>query len=328
MSIKVGSGIDARAGTVTGMNMALGMLLDQGDGLVTRARATEVVPRWVIEHACRSGQLQRVLPGVYRDTAVPDTRMLWRRAALAWLDGRGALSHTTALAVWGVPQPARGALDAPLHVTVPAAVRIRSRPGVEVHRRAGFAPEPPHAVVRGGQLITPLDRSLVEAWPLLPAADRRAPVIRAVNDRMTTPGRLRTALGAMPRLEGRAELDSLLGLLAAGCLSPLEIFGHQRVFNAPGMPPFQRQVRVRIGSRSAYLDVYAEAEKVDFELDGASVHADSRLREIDLRRDALLATLGILVVRFTHYRLVYETEAVQREILAILASRRGLALRS
>jgi hypothetical protein len=46
---------------------------------------------------------------------------------------------------------------------------------------------------------------------------------------------------------------------------------------------------------------------VNFELDGASVHGNRRQREIDLRRDALLATLGVLVVRFTHHRLVYET---------------------
>jgi very-short-patch-repair endonuclease len=178
--------------------------------------------------------------------------------------------------------------------------------------------------VRAGQLVTPIEQSLVDSWPLLPSADRRTPVIRAVNDRMTTPERVRAALCTVPKLPRRAELSRLLDLLAAGCRSALEIFGHEHVFSARGMPEFQRQVPVRLGNRTTYLDVYAEAEMVNFELDGASIHRDPRQHEIDLRRDALLAGLGILVVRFTHRRLVYETAAVQREVLAILHSRRAL----
>ncbi|MFK3979186.1 DUF559 domain-containing protein [Micromonospora sp. NPDC050397] len=70
-----------------------------------------------------------------------------------------------------------------------------------------------------------------------------------------------------------------------------------------------------------YLDVYAERERVAFELDGAATHGDPRQREIDLRRDALLATVGILVVRFSHRRLLHETTEVRREVVAILAGR-------
>ena len=44
-------------------------------------------------------------------------------------------------------------------------------------------------------------------------------------------------------------------------------------------------------------------------------------REIDLRRDALLATVGILVVRFSHRRLTADPAQVRQETLAILASR-------
>jgi very-short-patch-repair endonuclease len=304
------------------MNPELKALLQRGGGLVTRSRASEVVPMWTIEHACRRGHLIRVLPGVYRDPGVPVTPSLLNRAALAWLDGRGALSHTTALALWGLHHPAEPAGS--VHVTVPSNVRIRSQRTVTVHRRSSFAPEPPYARIRAGQLVTPIEQSLVDAWPILAPADRRAPVIQAVNDRLSTPGRIRAAMRTSPKLAGRAELDRLLDLLAAGCRSPLEIFGHEHVFTAPGMPEFQRQVRVKLGRRVVYLDVYAEAEMVNFELDGARVHNDPRQHEADLRRDALLATLGMLVVRFTHSRLVYETAALQREILAILASRHAI----
>jgi len=59
-----------------------------------------------------------------------------------------------------------------------------------------------------------------------------------------------------------------------------------------------------------------------WELDGREGHVSKADRERDLRRDAALAARGILVVRFTHYRLTHEPEAVRREILAILAARR------
>ncbi|GGR95181.1 hypothetical protein GCM10010169_44690 [Micromonospora fulviviridis] len=101
----------------------------------------------------------------------------------------------------------------------------------------------------------------------------------------------------------------------------MEIWGHEHVFTGPAMPAFRRQVRVRVGRRTMYLDLFAERERVNIELDGATTHGDPRQREIDLRRDALLATVGILVVRFTHRRLVHDTDEVRRETLAILAHR-------
>lgn len=245
---------------------------------------------------------------------------LRRRAVLAYANGRGALSHTSALEVWGLRQQPDGE---PMHLSVPAAgVRLLSGEQLVVHRRRRFAMGPPDVVVRRGVAVTCLERTLVDAWPLLPPAERRAPLIKAVNDRMTTPARVAEALANAPRLPGRAELRVLLDRLTAGCRSPLEIWGYDHVFTGPGMPPFQRQVRVQVGRRTTYLDVYAEQERVNFELDGAATHGDPRQREIDLRRDALLATVGILVVRFAHRRLVHETAAVRREILAILATRR------
>ncbi|MEV7327894.1 DUF559 domain-containing protein [Micromonospora sp. NPDC093244] len=170
--------------------------------------------------------------------------------------------------------------------------------------------------------VTRLDRTLVDCWPLLPAVDRPGLVIRVVNDRLTTPQRLVAALAEVPRLTGRAAMRGLLDRLAAGCRSPLEIWGHDHVFIGPGMPAFARQARVRVGARTIYLDMFAETERVDIELDGATSHGNPAEREIDLRRDALLATVGILVVRFSHRRLLTDPAQVRQETRAILANRR------
>jgi very-short-patch-repair endonuclease len=297
------------------MDPLLDALVTNGGGLVTRRAALRVVPSWALEGACRTGDLARLLPGVFCRPALAADSSVRRRAALAYADGRGVLSHPTALAVWGLHRPAAAE---PIHLTVPARVRLRSRPGLVVH---ATTLDPP-TVVRSGQPVTRLERSLVDAWPCLPAAARSGPVIQAVNDRMTTVARLSAQLIEAPHLPGRADLRALLDKLRAGCRSALEIWGFDHVFTGPGMPAFDRQVRVRVAGRTYYLDVYAPVERVAFELDGASAHGSPAQREIDTRRDAALATLGILVVRFTHRRLHDEPAAVRAEILAILTARR------
>ena len=313
------------------MNGVLRELVARGGGLLTRTAAEQVVPEWILQRACGNGELVRVLPEVFVAAHLlgdrpPGTPMvsrldpaLRRRAAYAWVRGRGALSHLTALDVWGLRRPATGEL---LHVSAPFGGGLRSRPGVRVHRRRDFTLEPPQVVLRRALAVTRIERALVDSWPLLPPAERRAPMIRAVNDRLTTPARLAAALRDASTLPDRAALRTLLSRLAEGCRSPLEIWGHERVFTGPGMPAFQRQARVSVGQRTMYLDLFAERERVDIELDGATTHGDPAQREIDLRRDALLATIGILVVRFAHRRLVHEPDEVRRETLAILATRR------
>jgi very-short-patch-repair endonuclease len=303
------------------VNPLLRSLLDLGDGLVTRDGAQRVALAGQLEWARHAGQLRRLLPGVYTAAGGPHPGFeLLRRAALLWADGRGALSHLTGLDVWGLRRQIPGE---PVHLSVPLGTGLRSRDGFVVHQRGGFVALAPQVLIRGGLPVTRIERCLAESWPYLSPADRPAPVIRAVNDRMTTPDRISAALDGVPKLTDRAQLRALLDRLVAGCRSPLEIWGHDRVFTGPGMPTFDRQTRVRVGARTCYLDVFARRERVDFELDGATTHGDARQREIDLRRDALLATAGILVVRYPHRRLVYETAEVRREILAILAARRS-----
>lgn len=311
-------------------------MVDGGGGLLTRRLARQVVSTETLDAAVRARHLCRVLPQVYVDADLLDTSKalasedatdllgcldpeLRRRAVIMYADGRGALSHTSALDVWGLRrQPG----TEPLHLSVPETSGVRGRAGLVVHQRRGFVVDPPQVLLRSQLPVTRIELALVEAWPLLPSADRPAPLIRAVNDRATTPDRVGTALRAAPKLIGRAELRRLVDLLAAGCRSALEIWGHDHVFTDPYLPPLRRQVRVQVARHTMYLDVYAERERVNFELDGAASHGDPRQREIDLRRDATLATLGIQVVRFAHRRLVHETTDVRREIRAILTSRR------
>ncbi|MET7947007.1 DUF559 domain-containing protein [Micromonospora sp. NPDC005324] len=312
------------------MDARIKSLLVRGDGLVTRRDLLRAAPAWTIQTARRANQLVRLLPGVYGDAvlirhATTDLPMLarveWdvaRRAALAYAGGRGALSRLTALDVWGLRRQPPGE---PLYLDLLRGSGLRDRPHLVVAHRSAFAIAPPQVVARGGLQVVRLDRTLVDCWALLAPVDRSSLLIRTVNDRLTTPQRLAAALTEVPRMPDRGALGDLLDRLAAGCRSPLEIWGHDHVFTGPGMPTFTRQARVRVGARTFYLDMFAEAERVNIELDGATSHGDPAEREIDLRRDALLASIGILVVRFTHRRLTADPVQVRRETVAILANR-------
>ena len=77
-----------------------------------------------------------------------------------------------------------------------------------------------------------------------------------------------------------------------------------------------------VAGRTYYLDLYAAHERVNVELDGAAWHSSRQQREADIRRDAALATRGILVVRFGYQQLVGDPAGVRRQVLAILDARR------
>jgi very-short-patch-repair endonuclease len=299
------------------VNRQLRRLLDDGGGLVHRADLLVHLPEHAVDHAVRRGRLQPLCPQVYRDPAVELDSELRTRAALGYARGLAALSHTSALAVWGLPVPAGG----PVHLVTAPSARLRGTRGIRIHRRDGFAPEPPHVVVRAGYPVTRLETTLVDTWPLLTDDAQRAPVISAVARRLTTPERIDAALVSAPRLGGRRRLVELVGKLRAGCRSELELWGYERIFATPDLAGLRWQVPVPLGRRVAYLDLFDERARVNFELDGTKYHAGPADRERDLRRDAALAVKGITVVRFTHDRLVREPHAVRAQVRAILAAR-------
>jgi hypothetical protein len=191
-----------------------------------------------------------------------------------------------------------------------------------VHTRSGLALGPPDVVLRDDIPVTSLDDTLVAAWPLLAPGERVAAVIRAVNERMTVPSRVAAAVGRAARVNGRVDLVRLVDKLASGCRSHLELFGLDHVFAGPEMAGLVRQAPVTAGGRTYYLDLFAPAERVNVELDGAAWHSSAQQREADMRRDAALATRGILVVRFSYSRVVSDPSAVRRQVLEILRARR------
>jgi very-short-patch-repair endonuclease len=297
------------------VNPTLRSLLTAADGILPREDALARLDHDVLDRAVRSGRLLHPYPRIYLDPALAEDRDALIRAAVLYAGWQAAVSHLTGLAVWRLPGPT----DGPIHLTSPTHRHLRGAPGLVVHRRKMLRLAAPDVVVRADVPVLKLERCIVDSWPMLDADAQRAPAICAVAGRLTTPDRIRETLQLTPRLGGRRHLVHLLDLLALGCRSELEVWGYTSVFMGLGL---RWQVPVPVGDRTIYLDAYDEIGRINFELDGRKYHSSVLDRERDLRRDAALAAMGIMVVRFTHGRLVREPDEVRVQVVAAMAARR------
>ncbi len=124
-----------------------------------------------------------------------------------------------------------------------------------------------------------------------------------------------------PCLPGRSALVDLVRLLAEGCQSELEIWGCLHVLRGPGMPEFTLQRRVEVRGEVFFLDAACEEVLLAVEMDGAAWHGSKEQRERDIRRDALLATVGWQTLRFSYTRMTGAPAGCRQEIQAVHAPR-------
>jgi len=272
----------------------------------------KTVARWVA-----AGHLQRLHPGVY---AVPHAAANWRArldAAVHATDG--VVSHRSALALWDLA-PVGG----PVHVTVGHTRSGRGSAGVVLHRTREL-----RDTIRriDGLPVSCVERAVVDSWGRpagLSRADVRAAAIAAVRRRLCLPRQLFDEVERRPCLAGRGALVQLIALLADGCQSELEIWGCLNVLRGPGMPPFVQQRRIFVGDEVFVLDAAYDEVKLAVEMDGAAWHGSREQRERDIRRDALLATVGWQTLRFGYRRLTSAPDGCRRDVLAAYQARRNL----
>ncbi|HEX6685220.1 MAG TPA: hypothetical protein VF062_20685, partial [Candidatus Limnocylindrales bacterium] len=179
------------------MRSEVARLLARQNGV---ARPGDSSKPWLLDNALRAGKVVRLFPGVYVDATRCHETGVRRRAALRYTNDRGALSHTTALAIWriGWDEPDH----TPIHVTVPPAVHLQGAKGLVLHRHRESGPR----CRRGGYPVVPLDEAIVHSFPLLPASQRAGIVINAVTKGHVTIAELRQRLTLAPKLTGAAEL--------------------------------------------------------------------------------------------------------------------------
>jgi hypothetical protein len=241
-----------------------------------------------VRNKLHSGRWQRLYAGVYATFSgvVPREARLWAAVLAA---GPGAtLSHQTAAALVGLND------DGAIHVTVPRNRRVRPA-NVTVHISARIEQArhptrtPPQTRIEETVLdLTQTARNLDSAlsW-----------ITRACAARLTTVGRLRTALAKRKKVRWRAELCAALGDVRLGSHSLLELRYLRNVERRHALPMGVRQrPRSRPGGRW-YDDVSYDEYATVVELDGRAAHPE-HAKWRDRRRDNAHVVAGSDPLRY------------------------------
>ena len=269
----------------------LGRTRTTSEAVLAREASPRSVQRWLA-----SGRLVRVHPGWVTLAEWADDWTVRAHAATGYTGG--TLSHTSALNAHGLLDRSGFRLD----VTVPASDRLRSTRRLRIHRSR----RPCGVTMTHGLAATSVARALVDTWGEAHRGTMshrqlelaRNAVLRATRERMATVPDIEAELPAVPRLPGLAELRELLADARAGSQSQLEILGI-RALLAAGLPRPQLQYGIQLGFGVLHVDAAWPDVKLAVEFDGAAYHSGRDEWQRDLRRDAALAALGWVVLRFS-----------------------------
>jgi hypothetical protein len=291
------------------------ILADSG-GLATRRQLLERVPSGVLDGHIGRKNLTRVFPHVYRLRDGAEDEVTLMRAALIHAAPGAALSHTTALHVWGLWR-----FERLLHLTVDHDVRRAGARDLVVHRRLRFDPSSSQVVERRGLLVTTLPRTIVDSWPLLPVLERRPLLLDVTRQGLTTAALVREALTERSNIGGRRLLLQTLDLIEDGVQSELEVHGVLKVFRHRSLPRSVGQYRLLLPSGVVKLDRAWPEAKLAVELDGARYHTSAEDRRRDLARDRELAAIGWVVLRFTYADILRDPDGVRAKVLEVYLTR-------
>lgn len=284
-------------------------------GVISRKQAIECgLPPATVDRLVRTGRWLTLRRGVYTASLGEPSREATLWAATLRAGPGAALSHQTAAELHGLyDQP-----STLVHVSVPEGRHIAPMRGVVIHRSV--------RLVRATQanLLPPrtrIEETVLDLAQQASAFDAAfAVACAACQRRLTTPGRLRTAMAGRGKLRWRCELTHALAEIDSGVHSLLEYRYVRRVEQPHGLPRATRQAKVVIGGRTCYLDNLYGNYGLCVELDGRQAHPDDR-RWLDVRRDNAAIAQGLMTLRYGWTDVSDRSCLTAAEIGVVLASR-------
>lgn len=293
-------------------------LIEQQDGVLSRAQALCHLSAPVVRRRLTSGRWQAPHRGVYVTHSGP----LGRRE-LRWIAVLGTLAgHVALLGGLSALEPLgfRGFEIDEMHVLLPAPLTAKRPPKTVVVHRTTLLPR--SDVHRGsGPPRTAPARSLVDAaqWQ---RSERRAQTIIAsgLQQRLARVDDVRSVVAAMPRLRHRALISEAIAFCAEGAQSLPEAEFIRLCRNA-GLPsPQMQHPRPDPAGRRRYLDAYFPEQRLHVEIDGGH-HMEVRHWWADMRRQNSLWIPGERVLRFPAWAIRHRPEEVLAQLKAALADR-------
>jgi very-short-patch-repair endonuclease len=285
------------------------------NGLVSiEAWAAAGLSRRSFHRAVEAGWVVRVGPGVVAlaGTAVGPTQRI--HAAVLASRPPVVASHRSAAFLWGAPVAGAAPVDLP----TTAGRNASRRTGVVVHRpndREGLV-----AARRAGIPVTAPPRTLLDLGAVRPASVASALDAFLVAGLVSVPT-LRRALAAhrRPGRNGVRALDAALSAVALDARPPDSVLELRvaALFRRHGIVGWTFHARVA----SFEVDFAFVRERVVVEVDGYAHHRGRVAFGGDRRRDATLASLGWVVLRFTWYQVTRRGGEVARITRATLDGR-------
>ena len=284
----------------------------QQHGNITRGRLLTLgVGPDAIDYWVGNGRLHRDHRGVYAVGRPPATPLEKAAAAALACGERAALSHGSAMTLWGFWKR----WDEPFDVTVGGD---RRPAGIRTHRTTRLLRR--DVKVHEGIRVTSPARTLLDMAPEIQGNW----LTRAVNDGrrsgLITLDALADVLERFPFHPGVLPLWPHLGVERGPTRSELEdaFLEFCKRFDLP-VP----KINATVGGYE--VDAYFERVRLIVELDGWDFHSNRRSFESDRERDAAMLALGIATIRVTWRRMMDQPEREAERLRAILQQRRRAA---
>jgi hypothetical protein len=264
-------------------------------GVFSRRQALDLgATRHVIEARVSSAVWILTLPDVFRVAAVPRSRRQRAMAAALWSDG--LVSHATAAELWGL----EGVKTDEVHVTVPAARRLRSGP-VLVHRTNQLIAA--DAGTRGPIRVTSALRTVIDLAGVVVPEVLEIAIESALRRRLFSIGQLEWRADALSGTgrPGSASLRSLLAQRNLGVTDSGWEVRTAQLLVAAGFPEPTRQhpIRDRTGKEIARADLAYPGAMLVLEYDSNEWHSGVTRRHRDAERRNRLRALGWTVLEVT-----------------------------
>ncbi len=294
-------------------DQAISVLAADQDGRVAHRQLVRVgVSDDQIAHRIAAGRLHRLQRGVYAAGHPGETNQTRLRGALLAVGDDGLISHLAAAGAYEIAPH-------PLVIDLTSPRKLRSRDGIRSHRRLIHPDEIRHL---DGIPLTSPSQTIFDLATMLgtPALARTAN--QAFVKRLFTIDGLRICGERNRGRKGATAFARLLDLLdpeGRPIRSPLEA-RLNAFLRARGFPPWESNVRLRVGGETIEADVLWREQRVIVEADGRDPHLAPLTFASDRRRDRRLRVEGWQPVRVTSRDLGEGADELERDFRALLES--------
>lgn len=293
------------------VDAAIARVAAKQQGNITRQQLLGLgLDTYAIRYRIKVGRLHRAFRGVYSVGRPPLTPHEWAGAAVLAAGAGAALSHGSAMTLWGVWRR----WDRPSEVTV---VGDRRTSGIRVHRSTTLQWR--DVTRQLGIRVTTPARTLLDMSPRLTDKALKRSVNTALNLPWLTEDQLAETVARHPTARGANRIAELIGLPGTPTRSGWED-DFPAFCAAHGLPaPVMGEPLL-----GYIVDALFPAERLIVELDSKQFHMGPLAFETDRERDAETLAHGYATIRMTWERIEQRPHKEADRLHKILANQRAL----